>query len=159
MNRAITIIEISFLVGFLAAPAMAWGPHWGGEHRMMGYWGNDSENDVGNGTLTSGQETRLEILGHKFYDETKGLRAKIQTRYKERDTILAGINPDFEKARALQNDISDLRAKQDEMRLSYNMEARRILPDQRFGGWYGHVLMVDHGSMMGYRGGDCWNQF
>lgn len=173
MYKLTTIIGILFLTGILAAPVMAWGPR-GGGHHMMGYWGNGPGNGSGDyGNLTSEQKTKLEALDRNFYDETKDLRARLQTRFDELDNVLAGTNPDYKKAKALQNEISDLRAKLDEKRLTYTIEVRKILPDQRFGygngGGYGHHhMMGNYGSMMGYGGrygnhmrgygsGYCWD--
>ena len=83
--------------------------------------------------------------------------------------MLNSSTPDLEKAKALQGEISDLRAKLDEERLSYELEARKITPEPRSGkgygrGYYGHH-MGGYGPHMGYgrhmMGGygpeSCWN--
>ena len=74
--------------------------------------------------------------------------------------MLNSSTPDLEKAKGLQNEISDLRAKLDEKTLTYELEVRKIVPDQRLGyghgDWDGHH-MGTYGHMMGYGPGYCWN--
>jgi zinc resistance-associated protein len=162
MTKITTIIGILLLAGAVAVPVMAWGPHWGGGgHHMMGYWGSSPEYGRGSyGNLTSEQKTKLEALDRKFYNETKELRDQIWTKSRELDVVLNSSNPDIEKAKALHNDIRALRAELDEKMLTYDLEARKILPDRRLGygngGWYGHH-MGTYGPMMGYGPGYCWN--
>jgi zinc resistance-associated protein len=163
MKRLTMILGILVLVGAVAVPVMAWGPGWGWGHHMMGYWGNGpgyGRDYYGN--LTSDQRSRLDTLDRKFYDETRDLRDQIRTKSGELDATLNSATPDLEKAKALQNEITDLRAKLDEKRLGYELEARKAVPDQRFGygygygGGYGH-MMGPYGRGMGYGPGYCWN--
>ncbi len=161
MKKLTMIIGILLLAGAVAVPVMAWGPHWGGGHHMMGYWGSDSEygrDDYGN--LTSEQKSKLDTLDRTFYEETSELRDQIWTKSRELDVALNSSSPDLEKAKALQKEISELRAKLDEKTLTYEFEARKIVPDQRlgyaYGGGYGrHTGPYDRG--MGYGPGYCWN--
>ena len=162
MTKLTTIIGILVLVGLaLAVPVMAWGPHWGGGHHMMGYWGNSPEYGRGDyGNLTTEQRSKLDTLDSKFYEETRALRDQLWTKSDELDTVLNSTNPDLDKAKVLQNEISDLRAKLDEKTLTYELEARKIAPDQRlghgYGSWHGRH-MGSYGHMMGYGPGYCWN--
>ena len=161
MKRIITIIGILILAGVVAVPVMAWGPGWGRGHHMMGYWGSRPEYGRGDyGNLTSEQKSRLDTLESKFYDETKDLRDKLWTKSRELDTVLESTNPDLDKAKALQKEINELRASLDEKTLTYNLEARKILPDQRLGYGYGNRYghhMGPYGRGMGYAPGFCWN--
>ena len=88
----------------------------------------------------------------KFYNETSDLRNKIWTKSAELDTILNSTNPDIEKARAIQKEINDLRAKLDEKGINYELEAHKINPETRLSYRYG----MDYGShMRGYGPGAC----
>jgi hypothetical protein len=55
----------------------------------------------------------------------------------ELNILLDSADPDPEKAKTLQKGISELRAKMDEKRLSYTLEARKILPELRSRHRYG----------------------
>lgn len=159
MKKLTTIIGILVLAGAVAVPVMAWGPHWGGGHHMMGYSGSGPEYGRETyGNLTSEQQGKLDALDRKFYDETRELRNQIWDKSSELDSALNSPAPDLDKAKALQKEISELRARLDEKRLTYELEARKIVPDQRLGngGWYGHH-MGPYGHGMGYGRGYCWN--
>jgi zinc resistance-associated protein len=162
MKKITIIIGILVLVGAVAVPVMALGPHWGwGHHNMMGYWGSGPEYGRDYyGNLTSEQKSKLDTLDRKYYEETRDLRNQVWTKSRELDSVLNSSDPDIEKAKALQNEISDLRAKLDEKALAYELEARKIVPDQRsgygYGPWYGHH-MGSYGHMMGYGPGYCGN--
>ncbi len=78
--------------------------------------------------------------------------------------MLDSSTPDAEKATALQKEISDLKAKMAEKRLSYDLEVRKIAPDtqeRRYGRGYGRGYgrsMMGEGPRTGGRGqGPCWN--
>lgn len=157
MKRLTMILGILLLAGAVAVPVMAWGPGWGRGHHMMGYWGNGPEYGRGYGNLTPEQRSKLDALDRTFSDETRDLRDQIWTTSRELDTVLNSSNPDLEKAKALQKEISELRAKLDEKELSYELEARKIVPDERFGYGYGHHRGPYSGHMMGYGPGNCWN--
>jgi Spy/CpxP family protein refolding chaperone len=160
MKRTMTILAVLVLVGAVAVPVMAWYPGWGGGHHMMGHWGNGPECGRDYGNLTSEQRSKLNALDRKFYDETSDLRNQIWAESRELDSVLGSSNPDLEKAKSLQAEISELRAKVDEKTLSYELEARKIIPEDQlgsaYGGWYGHH-MGPYGHMMGYGPGYCWN--
>jgi zinc resistance-associated protein len=162
MKRITTIIGILILAGAVAVPVMAWGPGWGRGHHMMGYWGSGPEYERGDyGNLTSEQKSGLDALDRKFYEETRELRDQIWTKSRELDSVLNSSNPDLDKAKALQKEISDVRAKLDEKKMEYDLEARKISTDSQYGSGYGRGY---GGPMMGYgmgRGGygpgACWN--
>ena len=162
MRRLTMVLGILLLIGAVAVPVMARGPGWSWGHHMMGYWGSGPEYGGDNyGSLTSEQRSRLDALDSKFYDQTRDLRDQIWTKSGELDTVLNSATPDLDKAKALQKEISELRARLDETRLTYELEARKIVPDQRlgygYGGWYGHHMGPYYGHMMGYGPGYCWD--
>ena len=163
MKRLTTIIGILVLVGAVAVPVMAWGPGWGWGHHMMGTWGSGSEYGRGNyGNLTSEQKSKLDSLDRKFYDESKDLRDQIWTKSRELDSVLNSSDPDLDKVKALQKEINDLRAKLDEKSIDYELEARKVNPDTRFGRGYVHHMWgrgpgMGYGWQMGgYGPGACW---
>jgi len=172
MTRVTKILGITLLVGALAVPVFAWAHGWGRGHHMMDSWGSGpgyhSDYESGYRNLTEEQRTQLEQLDRKFYDETADLRNEIWAKSADLNTLLNGSNPDSEKVRALQKELGDLRAKLDEKRLNYELEARKIDPEPRFGrrygrGNYGHHMGgfgrgMGYGlHMRGYGPGSCWN--
>jgi zinc resistance-associated protein len=160
MKRLTAVLGILVLVGALAVPVFAWGPGWGRGHHMMGFWGNGPGYGERYGDLTSEQKSKLDALDRKYYDQAAELRNQMGTRSTELDALLSGTNPDLEKAKAVQKEISELGAKLDESRLNYELEARKIVPDQRsgyaYGGGYGRH-MGPYGYGMGYGPGTCWD--
>lgn len=167
MKKLTMIAGILLLAGLVAVPVLAWGPGWGRGHHMMGYrdYGPGYSRDYA--TLTPEQRSQLEALDQKFYDETRDLRDQIWSKSNELYAVLNSPNPDPDQAKALQSEISGLRGKLDEKALSYNIEVRKIVPDQRLGygygggygdrGGYGHH-MGPYGRDRGYYGpGHCWD--
>jgi hypothetical protein len=77
MKKLILIAGILLLAGVFVVPVMAWGPGWGRCHHMMGYWGNGPDYSRGYAILSPEQQSKLEALDQKFYDETKDLRNQI----------------------------------------------------------------------------------
>jgi len=170
MKRIITVLGIVLLVGAIALPAMAYGPGCGKGRNMMGYGqGGPGACQQGNDNLTEEQRAQLDKLHQKFYDETAQLRSGLWAKQGELDSRLLVSNPDAEKIRALQKEISDLRAKMDQARIDFQLEARKINPDARYGMGYGkggggfgpHHRGYGRGmgngpGGMGYGPGGCW---
>ena len=163
MKRMLIAIGILILVASLAVPLMAHGPRWNQGHHMRGYWGNDrgSYCDYGKGftDLSKEEQRQLKDLDSKFYNETDRLRYEIRSKSAELNSYLSSTNPDSQKLKALQRELSDLRSEMDEKRLAYELEARKILPESRFGGdygkgFYGHH-MRDYGPGMGFGKRGC----
>ena len=164
MKKLAIGIGILLAIGLVTVPVMAWGPHmgWGGNN-MMGYWGNGPNYGRDAGNLTADQQSKLAALDRKFYDETRDLRDQIWAKSGELDATLNSTTPDLTKAKALQKEISELRAKLDDKRFNYELEVRKIIPDQQLGYGYGYGhMMGNYGYGMGYgmgygHGGYCWN--
>ncbi len=158
MKRLAMILGVAVLVGAVAVPVFAWGPGWGWGQHMMGYWGGGPGYAGSYENLTSEQRSQMDTLNHKFYDETADLRNRIWTKSLEVDSALNGSKPDLEKAKVLQKEISELRGKLDEKELSYELEARKIAPQDQSGaayaGGYGYP-MGGFGPGMGYGPGAC----
>ena len=128
---------------------------------MMDSWGNAPRY----GNLNQEQWNQLEQLDRRFSEETASLRKDLWAKSSELNAQLNTKDPDLNKARTLQKEIGDLRAKLDEKQLDYKLEARKINPDSGgSGGYYGHHMgAYDHG--MGYGShmrdygpgsGPCW---
>lgn len=138
----------------------------------MGPWGSapgcGRQYERGFGNLTEEQQGQLEQLDRKYYDETATFRNEIRAKSAELTRLLDSPNPDPEKVRALQRELSDLRATLDEKRLSYELDSRKITPEPRSGSGYGRGYfgrhMEGYGPHMGYGWhgegdgpGSCWN--
>ncbi|MBN1105439.1 MAG: Spy/CpxP family protein refolding chaperone [Deltaproteobacteria bacterium] len=164
-KRLITLGGIALVITALTLPAFARGPGWGGGPRAQGgreggpgincpYYGwGYSQN------LTDEQKGQLDNLHRKFSDDTAQLRNQIWTKQGELRTLLSSPNPDPAKAKAFQKELSDLKAKMAQERLTRQMEELKINPDARFGGrGYGSK---GYGRGMsgrgGYGPGSCWN--
>lgn len=170
MKKLWVIGALVLLTGVVAYPVFARGPGWGfggpgygpgpGQCEQYGRgYGNP-----GYANLTEAQEKSLSALNRKFFDETASMRSEIWQKSDELEDMLDSATPDAEKATALQKEISDLKAKMAEKRLSYDLEARKIAPEaqeRRYGKGYGRGYgrsMMDGGPRMGGRGqGPCWN--
>jgi Spy/CpxP family protein refolding chaperone len=160
MKKILTIVGILGLAAVIAAPVMAQGPGWGRGRPMEGYGGGGPgygwNNAAAGANLTDEQRTQLDNLYKKFYDNTADTRSQLWTKRGELNALLSSPNPDPEKAKAVQKDINDLRAKMAQDRLALNLEVQKINPDARYGNWgpgggYGYGRMGGYGpGMMGY---------
>lgn len=157
MKKTLTIIGIILLVTAIAAPVLAYGPGRGKGQRMIGYWkggpGYCWQDRRGYENLTEGQRSQLDRVHQKFYDETAQLRNEIWSKSAELNTLLNSSNPNAEKAKALQNEISDLRAKMAQKRIDFELEVRKIAPEVQSDRGYGRGYRSDmrgYGPGMGY---------
>jgi len=165
MKRLTSIVGITFLSALLIVPVAVWAHSWGrGGGHMMSYWGGGpgyyDQNVRGYSTLNREQQERLADLNRKFFDETRALRDKLWSKSAELNALLSETNPDSGKVSKIQKEISELRAKIDEKAVNNEIEARKIAPDNRFGGGYAYGHMMGGYGMgygMGYGPGACWN--
>lgn len=141
MKRLAMILGIVILMGAIAVPVSARGPGWGKGGQKMGNWGNGPGScwQYGRGieTLTEEQRAQLDKLHQKFYNETAQLRTEIWANRGQLRILMNTSNPDVEKAKALQKEISDLKGKMAQEKINFHLEARKINPDLRFGGGFG----------------------
>jgi Spy/CpxP family protein refolding chaperone len=179
------------LAALVAYPVFAWGPGWGGGPMMgyggyygggpmMGYggygggpgscwgngrgYGNPGNSNPSYGNLTDEQEKKLDDLNRTFFDETASLRSEIWQKSNALQDMLDSPTPDVEKSKALQKEISDLKAKMAEKRLSYDLEVRKIAPNgpetpygRGYGRGYGRSMMGGGPRFGGWGQGACWN--
>jgi zinc resistance-associated protein len=173
MKRLALVFGIVMMVLALSYPVIARGPEKGrGYGRGAGpdtCWGQGGAY----ANLTEEQRTQLDKLHQKFRDETVDLRTKLWTKKGELRILLGTSDPDAAKAKALQKEISDLKAKMGEKRIDLLLEARKIAPEVPMGrgygigfgrhkGGYGHYWggrgQGGYGHRWGGRGqGGCWN--
>ena len=151
-RNTLILTGIALLVSIAAVSAFAHGPGrgWGRGYHMMDSWNRGGAY----GNLTEEQRNELSRLDRKYFDETADLRNKLWTKESELQTILNSQNPEIDKAKAVQKEISELRSKLDEKRIEYETEARKVAPDDTYGHYGQH--MGGYGHMMGYGPGACW---
>ena len=161
MKKLIAILGTVFLLAAIAYPVFGHGPGWGrGGRHMMGQGGGTGHRSHSGGdyeTLTEEQRGQLDKLSQKFYDETAEVRSEIWAKSAALNTLLNTSDPDTEKVKALQKEISDLRAKIAQERINLELEERKITPEPeaRIGRGHGMVgygrhMMSGHGPGMGY---------
>ncbi|UCF03690.1 MAG: Spy/CpxP family protein refolding chaperone [Deltaproteobacteria bacterium] len=134
MKKLVTIFGILVFVAVLTAPVFAhrWGR--GGNYGGPGSCWSESG---GYGNLTESQRTELEKLEESFFNDTVKLREEIWSKSAELNTALNAADPDVKKIRTLQGEISALKAKMSEQRVNFELEARKIAPNARYGRGYG----------------------
>ena len=161
MKRLFVLLGSVLLVSALAVPLLAHGPAQTRDPHMRGHWGAypgcyaDHERKYGN--VTQEQRSKLQELDRKFYHETEQLRNEIMNLSHELHSLLSKADSDHEKAKMLQKNLSELRAKMDEKRLAYTLDSRRIMPELQAKhkyGWGRHHKR-GYGSGM-YGSGSCW---
>jgi len=172
MKRALAIVGILTLVAAIAVPVLAQGPGYGRGRHMQGYGPGDPENcprhAAWDDKLTDEQRAQLDKLHQRFFDETAAVRSQVVAKRSELNILMNTSNPDLEKAKALQKEISDLRGKMGQKRIKLFAEERKINPDARFGmGWgrdgkrgggpCGGGAGYGRGLGRGFGGGPCWN--
>ncbi len=164
MKKLTSILGITMLVAALSVPVFAWAHGWGRDQYNMGprrgCSGYETEYGKGYGNLTEDQYGKLDKLNRKFYEENDQIKNKIWTKSQELNILLNSSNPDADKAKALQKEISELRSELDQACINFKLEAGKINPDTRFGekygrgyGRYGRHMggghMMDFGGHMG----------
>jgi zinc resistance-associated protein len=134
MKRYATVLGVVFLIGAFALPVMAHGPGPGAGYGpgAKGNWAGGPgycwDDGSASGALTAEQQGKMENLSQKFYDETAQTRDTLWSKMGELNRLFNSENPDAEKAKALQKEISDLRAKMAQARIEFELEERKIAP-------------------------------
>ncbi len=151
MKKLATTLGILFLLGVLAAPVLAYHGGWGGWSPGPGdCWQDSGPYD----NLTESQNAELYRLEKNFHRDTAKLRDQIWAKSEELRILLNSPDLDGKKVRALQKEVTDLRAKMDRQSIDFELEARKITPNsgygRRYSRGYGRHMM---GYMMGYGAG------
>jgi zinc resistance-associated protein len=158
MKKLTTIVGVFALASLLAVPVFAHRGGWGGWTHGPG--GDCWRGPEGYGDLTEDQRTEMDALEQKFFGDTSQLRKELWAKTDELDFALSSSDPDPDKAKALQNEISELRAKLAEKRLDLELEARKIAPEgygRRLGRGYGRQMKGGGWNRYGNRSGSCCN--
>jgi zinc resistance-associated protein len=104
---------------------------------MMGYGGYDGHmmgpgpwTDRGyNVNLSDEQRDKLEAAREAFYNDTRQLRDQIQEKRYSLNNELNKENPDTAKVTQLQKELSKLDSEFDQKSIAYQLEVRKLLPD------------------------------
>ena len=149
MKKLVTVLGVFLLVGVMTYPVFARGFGWG-------YGGGGSEH-CGRGqgnypAIAPEQQQKLYALDQEFANETSAMRNNIWSKQNEMTVLLNGKNPDQEKLRTLQKEISGLKGQMAEKRLAYRVEARKVAPEGTYGGGYGRGCGGNRGNCDGNRG-------
>ena len=147
MKKIMATLGILALAALIAVPVLAQGPGYGKGRGMMGMTARGPVDPAScprygwaYGELTDEQRSQmaeLEALRQRHFDETAEVRSQMWARQGELNILMATSDPDLEKARAIQKEISDLRAKMAQERINLYEEAGKINPDLRFGRAWG----------------------
>ena len=133
MKKLAATLGILFLVGVLAAPVLAQRGRWGGWSPGPGScWLDRGSYD----NLTEDQNAELDRLEQKFSNDTAKLRDEVWAKSEELNTLLSADSPDVKKVRALQKEITSLRAEMDQQRIDFELKARKIVPKSGYARGY-----------------------
>jgi Spy/CpxP family protein refolding chaperone len=155
MKKLVTISGIIILAMALTAPLYAYR---GGRGGPGGYCWQEGRRG---GDLTADQRNALAELEEKFYKDTSELRRQIWSKSDELDTVMNASDPGAQKAKALQKEISALKAEMAEKKIDLELEANKIAPDDRYargcGRGYGGPMRGHQRQHRGYGPGSCWD--
>jgi zinc resistance-associated protein len=164
--KGIMVAAVLAIFGLSTLAFAGWGTGYDGHMGMgRGGWGHmGGQGDYGQsyGNLTSDQQNQINQLRDEFFRETENLRQTLDTKGLELRNELAKENLDETKVSKLQADISSARSELDQKSLSFEVKARKAVPDyNRASGGYGHMMGRGngggYGNMMGsgYGAGNC----
>lgn len=140
MKKILGVMGILALAAVIAVPVLAQGPGYGRGRGMMGPWAEDRGAGPRYGwgleNLTEEQRSQMASLRQKHFDDTAQIRSQLWAKRAELKILMNTSNPDLEKARALQKEITDLQGKMAQERINLYGEAKKINPEVGFGkGW------------------------
>lgn len=154
MKRMMSIMGILLLAGIFALPMASVaqdttvGKNTGrlsGTQRARGQMGNKGNAS----SLTTEQQEQIEKLQKEFREDNAETIKELMTKRFDLNTILSSDNPDADKAKALQKDISELNAKLAQKRIDLHLEIMKIAPDVKLGQGLGRGM-----GMMGMIGAE-----
>lgn len=152
MKKTLTLAAIILLAGAVALPAVAFGET--GKvgnrmNRMRAGQGSGTMQGNRNSNLTTEQQEALEKLRKEFYDETLTLRNDLRTKRTELTNIMSEKEPDENKAKAVQKEISDLQAELAQKRIEQRLKVLKINPDAHYNRGSGRRMMMRSGTGTG----------
>jgi Spy/CpxP family protein refolding chaperone len=127
--------------GYMMGPG--YGPGYGGS-----WYGSQASQ------LSPEQTKKLDQLGQKQWEETKGLREELFTKYQELQSLYAQPNPDQKAIDKLQKETFDLQQRLREKNFAFAQEADKIAPQSP--GFYGYGRGMYYGRGPGWGGGCGW---
>ena len=137
MKKIVALIGILALAAVVAAPVLAQGPGDGRGRGMIGPGAGQRDACPRYGwgleNLTDEQLSQLATLRQKHFDDTAQVRTQLWAKKAELKILMNTSNPELEKARALQKEITDLQGKMGQERITLYGEAKKINPDLGFG--------------------------
>ena len=127
-TMVITTLIMLTLAWAFTAEAQWWGRGHGGAGKGTGPgWSADFEGL----NLTQDQKKSLDSLHQVFWKEVGPLKTKIEQKHLTLKSFLLEPKPDMQKALAMQKEVSDLESQFSVKRLTYQLEARKLLtPEQ-----------------------------
>jgi zinc resistance-associated protein len=140
LRHIVTLLAIVAMVG-LGSNAMAyrgWMNHGGGFGDCGGYAAD----------LTEEQRAKLEEVRKAFFEETRELRDQLHAKADALRAALEADPMDEAAAKALQTELSDIKAQLDQKRLEHRIEMQKLFPD--FEGGPRHKGGRGHGWRGGY---------
>lgn len=148
MKGIVTALSAIALVSIATIAFAGWPMGYGyGMHRGMGY-GPGAAGTVDTETLQEFDQAR-----QAFFQETAGLRDQIHQKRLALENAFAAETPNREEVRALQRDLSNLRAQFQEKRLEHRLDMRNRFPELAAGYGAGNGCRGrGHGRMRGHHG-------
>lgn len=176
MKKKLSIIITTAFVAVLtlSAGAFAYGGGKTGQHMGKGGMTVDRQAPESRyesmwNALSTEQQDQLKALQQNFIDESASIRTELTAKKANMSILLDTSSPDATELKNLAGEIADLEAKIMEKRIDFMLNAKKVVPDFRFGPNAGFGGMQHgnaggmnyHGSM--YRGGSergpgagCW---
>ncbi len=133
MKRSFIIVSAMLLTVSIAVPVSAQ-RFWRGSERRIS--GDREETRIDRrmlGNLTDEQREDIAEARKNFIDQTIDLRNDLRTKRTELINILSMAERDVEKAKKVQEEISNIQAELSQKRLELTLEILKINPNARYG--------------------------
>ena len=153
MKKQAIITGILLSAGLLILPGMSFARD-GGAGRDGGRMKGACEGIEKCSTLTPEQRTQIEKLHQKFREDNAETLKQLTSKRFDMGTLLNADKPDLDKAKAIQKEISALKATLDQKRLELQFNVLKINPDAKLGRGMGMGRGMGRG-MGECRGGDA----
>jgi hypothetical protein len=125
MKKTALILGLILVTGLFSIIAFAHGPRFSDGR---GYYDCPVYGET-NPNLTDEQSQQIRELRDGYYDKTIGMKRQLQDKREELYTQMNSENPDENKIRDLQKEISTLRDNLDKERIDYSLKMKKINPD------------------------------
>lgn len=129
MKKTIILIIGIVCMAAVSTLVFAHGPGWGGASRGGGYYYDCPYTDYDGASLTQEQRMELDTLRQEYLTQTDKIRDRLRDKRYEMNTELNRENPDEQKIRGLQKEISELKGQMDSARIDHILKAKKVDPD------------------------------